>query len=106
MSQVHNQVKPLYAVAGETSNRIAASQRGGITLSDLPSPETQRWTIRRKAAVVAGVRAGLISIEQACERYSLTVEEYLTWQRLIDAHGLRGLRATKTQDYRGTSKRN
>jgi hypothetical protein len=99
-------VKPLFAVAGETSNRIAASQRSGITIGDLPSPDTQRWTIRRKAAVVAGVRAGLITIEQACERYSLTVEEYLSWQRLIDAHGLRGLRVTKIQDYRGTSKRN
>ncbi len=29
-----------------------------ITLDDLPSPNTKRWVIRRKAAVVAGVRAG------------------------------------------------
>ncbi len=34
-----------------------------ITLDDLPSPKTKRGVIRRKAAVVAGVRAGLISLE-------------------------------------------
>jgi hypothetical protein len=28
------------------------------------------------------------------------VEEFLSWQRLIDRHGMRGLRATRLQDYR------
>jgi hypothetical protein len=28
------------------------------------------------------------------------VEEFLSWQRLIDRHGLRGLRVTRLQDYR------
>jgi len=39
-----------------------------ITLDDLPPPDTTRWVIRRKAAVVAGVRAGLLSLEEACAR--------------------------------------
>jgi hypothetical protein len=30
----------------------------------------------------------------------LTVEEYLSWQRSIDRHGLAGLRTTRIQDYR------
>jgi hypothetical protein len=72
-----------------------------ITLEDLPPPGTKRWVIRRKAEVVAGVRAGLITLEEACERYTLSVEEFLSWQRLIDRHGLRGLRVTRLQDYRG-----
>ena len=71
-----------------------------ITPTDLPPPETKRWVIRRKAEVVAGVRSGLISLEEACARYKLSVEEFLSWQRLIDRHGLRGLRATRLQDYR------
>src|SRR5215813_1461339 len=66
-----------------------------ITLDDLPPPGTKRWVIRRKAEVVAGVRAGLLSLEEACERYTLSVEEFLSWQRLIDKHGLRGLRVTR-----------
>lgn len=71
-----------------------------MTLKDLPPPGTKRWVIRRKAEVVAGVRAGLISLEEACERYTLSVEEFLSWQKLIDRHGLRGLRVTRLQDYR------
>ena len=55
---------------------------------------------RRKAEVVAAVRGGLISIEEACERYKLTVDEFLSWQRSIDRYGLPGLRATRIQDYR------
>uniref|UniRef100_UPI001414E068 CtrA inhibitor SciP n=1 Tax=Dongia mobilis TaxID=578943 RepID=UPI001414E068 len=89
--------------------RIAMAQRPDITdadadlpksLDDLPPPGTRRWVIRRKAEVVAGVRAGLISLEEACQRYSLSVEEFLSWQRSIDRHGLRGLRTTRIQDYR------
>ncbi|MDH5749749.1 MAG: DUF1153 domain-containing protein, partial [Rhodospirillales bacterium] len=36
-----------------------------ICRDDLPPPDTTRWVIRRKAAVVAGVRAGLITLEEA-----------------------------------------
>lgn len=71
-----------------------------LTLADLPPPDTQRWVIRRKAEVVAAVRGGLLTLEEACERYSLSMEEFLTWQRAIDRHGLRGLRATRIQQYR------
>ena len=71
-----------------------------ITLSDLPPPGTKRWVMRRKAEVVAGVRAGLISLEDACARYKLSVEEFLSWQKLIDDYGMRGLRATRIQKYR------
>jgi len=71
-----------------------------MTMDDLPPPDTKRWVIRRKAEVVQGVRSGLISLEQACERYTLSREEYLSWERLIDKHGVRGLRVTRTQQYR------
>lgn len=70
------------------------------SLADLPPPNTKRWVIRRKAEVVAGVRSGLISLDEACRRYTLSIEEFLSWQRLIDHHGMHGLRATRVQDYR------
>ena len=73
-----------------------------LTLDNLPSPDTTRWVIRRKAEVVAAVRGGLLSLEEACDRYVLTVEEYLSWQRSIDRHGLAGLRTTRIQDYRAS----
>ena len=72
-----------------------------LTVADLPNPDTKRWVIRRKAEVVAAVRGGLLSLEEACDRYTLTVEEFLAWQRAIDRHGLPGLRATRVQQYRG-----
>lgn len=71
-----------------------------LTLSDLPPANTQRWVIRRKAEVVAAVRGGLLTLDEACERYSLTNEEFLAWQQSIDRHGLAGLRATRLQQYR------
>ena len=71
-----------------------------LTIADLPAPGTKRWVIRRKAEVVAAVRGGLLSLEEACERYKLTVDEFLSWQRSIDRYGLPGLRATRIQDYR------
>ena len=70
------------------------------SIDDLPPPDTKRWVIRRKAEVVAAVRSGLISLDEACRRYTLSIEEFLTWQRLIDSHGLAGLRVTRLQDYR------
>lgn len=73
-----------------------------LSIADLPPRDTKRWVIRRKAVVVAAVRGGLISLEEACERYNLTVDEYLSWQRSIDLHGVPGLRASKLQYYRGS----
>lgn len=71
-----------------------------LTEADLPPPDTKRWVMRRKAIVVAGVRSGLITLEDACRRYTLSVEEFVSWQRLIDRHGVPGLRATRLQHYR------
>jgi len=48
---------------------------------ELPSPDTRRWVVRRKAVVVQAVRNGTITLQEACRRYSLSVEEFLGWQR-------------------------
>ncbi len=80
--------------AGRREDDLAAR------LADLPPPNTKRWVIRRKAEVVSAVRSGVISLEDACNRYKLSIEEFLSWQRLIDSHGLAGLRVTRLQDYR------
>jgi Protein of unknown function (DUF1153) len=56
-----------------------------MTLAQLPSPRLKRWLPRHKALVVAAVRHGLITFDEACERYSLSLDEYLSWQRSFDA---------------------
>jgi Protein of unknown function (DUF1153) len=70
-------------------------------MDDLPPPNTKRWVIRRKAAVVTAVRSGRITMEEALRRYQITEEEFLSWQRAFETHGLAGLRATRLQQYRG-----
>jgi Protein of unknown function (DUF1153) len=69
-------------------------------MDDLPSPDTRRWSASRKAAVVAAVRDGRITMEESLYRYQLTAEEFLSWQRAFQSHGFRGLRATFIQQYR------
>jgi len=69
---------------------------------DLPSPDTRRWVVRRKAVVVQAVRNGAITLQEACRRYSLSVEEFLAWQRAIERYGIPGLRVTRLQIYRDT----
>ena len=71
-----------------------------LTIADLPAPGTRRCVIRCKAEVIAAVRGGLLSLEEACSRYMLTVDEFLTWQSSIEQHGLAGLRTTRIQQYR------
>jgi len=76
-----------------------------MSLEDLPAPSTKRWVIRRKAEVVAGVRGGLLTLDEACNRYNLTVDEFRSWQRLLESHGVKGLRTTKIKKYRHNSPR-
>jgi hypothetical protein len=66
----------------------------------LPPPDTKRWTARRNASVVAAVLSGIITIEEVCQRYGLSVDEFLSWHNAMQRHGLQGLRITKLQNYR------
>ena len=72
--------------------------RGPLTAADLPTPDTKRWTIRRKAEIVAAVRGGLLSLDEACRRYALNKQEFLSWQCCIDSYGLKGLKTTYVQE--------
>ena len=51
-------------------------------MSDLPATDTPRWSPRRKAEVVAAVRGGLLTLDEARIRYTLTEEEFLRRPRL------------------------
>jgi hypothetical protein len=39
-------------------------------------------------------------MEEALRRYQLSEEEFLSWQRTLETHGLAGLHATRVQQYR------
>ena len=50
--------------------------------------------------VVGAVLSGMITIEEVCLRYGLSVDEFLSWHNAMQRHGLQGLRTTKLQNYR------
>jgi hypothetical protein len=74
------------------------------SMPKLPKPR-QRWTVRRKAAVIEAVHGGWIPIEEACELYSISLDEFRAWERDLDRYGVHGLRVTRYQIYRDTDKR-
>lgn len=84
----------------ESSNRDWADALG--PMPELPRLR-QRWTVRRKAAVIEAVRGGWVPIEEVVRLYSLSVDEFLAWERDMDRHGVHGLRSTRYQIYRDTA---
>ncbi len=76
-----------------------------LTLDILPPPSTTRWVVRRKAEVVAAVNGGLLTVDDVCARYGLTVEEFAGWQRAIDRSVMPGLRVTRIQHYKSLYER-
>jgi transposase-like protein len=66
---------------------------------ELPPSDTIRWSPRRKAAVVEGVLQGVISLGEACQRYTLSAEEFMAWRAAVETHGIGALRVTRTQCY-------
>lgn len=88
----------------DADSNIIAIDRGQNQkmLNELPPPDTERWVVRRKAAVVAAVKNGAITLDEVCRRYNLSVEEFLSWQEMINKHGVRGLRVTRLKDFRAS----
>ena len=71
-----------------------------MTRADLPSKKTKRWVASRKAAVVRAVAVGLITRDEALERYALSDEEFSEWEAAVEQHGEAALKATALQRYR------
>ena len=71
-----------------------------FTLESLPPVAPGRWVVRRKAEVVTAVEGGLLTMEDACRRYGLSREEFLSWQHRYSQQGMSGLRATRVPRYR------
>lgn len=69
-----------------------------ITL--LPPPTTQRWVKSRKLAVIKAIESGVLTDEQACQRYSLSQEELDSWKRALNRFGPGALRTTHINRYR------
>ncbi len=88
-------------MSGDSPGRAVIDTYGEpLTLDTLPPANTIRWSPRRKAQVVCAIREGLISRQEAWDRYGLSDAELSSWEKLLYDHGPRALRVTTTQRYR------
>jgi transposase-like protein len=61
--------------------------------------ETFMWTASRKAVVVEAVREGKLSGADVEKRFGVSAEEFGSWSRSLDKHGVAGLRSSRVQVY-------
>ena len=76
------------------SSHVIGPDGDVMTAANLPPQNLTRWVARRKAEVVIAVHGGLLSLAEACERYNISPEEFLSWERDYAKDGLEGLRAS------------
>lgn len=81
-------------MVAHSSLEIQTDASGDKPPHNLPPRETRHWLPRHKAAVVAAVGSATISLQEACQRYGLTTEEFLSWKETITRCGIDGLKAT------------
>lgn len=71
-----------------------------LSRADLPPAATRRWVASRKAVVVKAVAYGLLTREEALDRYALSDEEFESWRNAVATHGIDALKVTALQKYR------
>jgi hypothetical protein len=76
---------------------IAGPNGRPLTLGNLPPVKPNRWFPTHKAEIVLAVLGGLITADQACKRYKLTLEEFTLWQRSFEKNGIAGLRVARAK---------
>ncbi len=68
-----------------------------ITLPDLPKDSRVHWNPNNKAKVVRAVKSGLISLDEAVNRYALSYEEFDGWKKALEENGPDGLKVTRSK---------
>lgn len=91
---------PMYLKRVEGPRQITLPDGSILSRADLPPPDTRRWVASRKAVVVKAVIHGLISRDEALERYALSDEEFELWCSAVQTHGEKALKVTTLQKYR------
>jgi hypothetical protein len=89
-----------HSVVGEAEGDPTIGPKDDRDSQLLPPPDTKRWSSRRKAAVLVAIRSGVITREDACQRYMLSDEELASWESAFDRRGIPGLRITSQHTYR------
>src|SRR5437588_9130998 len=94
-----------------TRHRIAQIGENRNPKSPENRPQTRRFLqirllqLRRSATPFNGLAVLHGRLDQVCRIYTLSLEEFLAWERDMDRYGVPGLRATRYQIYRQTETR-
>lgn len=67
-----------HLIDDSTASRAAAPD-------DLPPANARRWYRRDKRKVIAAVRRGSLGFREVCQRYRLSYEEFVDWERISGA---------------------
>jgi Protein of unknown function (DUF1153) len=70
-----DQVKPAISM------RLVSSQSERFIIAALPPAHSRHWIPKHKQAVVEAVHADLLPLREAMQRYDLSIEEFMTWER-------------------------
>lgn len=65
--------------------QIADTATTADQVEDLPRPGARRWYRRDKRKVIAAVRRGALGFREACQRYRLSYQEFVDWERISGA---------------------
>jgi hypothetical protein len=60
-----------------------------------PRSPCYRWVWSRKLALLNAISSGTLSIEDACDQFSVSMDELVSWQELMQQFGPKGLYATR-----------
>jgi hypothetical protein len=63
-------------------------------MPELPPPSARIWTIQGKATIIEAVHGGWVPIEEVCQLYVISVDEFLSWERDVDEFNAQRLRTT------------
>ena len=63
------------------STRRAVTKTVKFALDQLPPSYRVHWSAKRKAQVVDAIEGGLIRLEDALDRYRMSMEEYHSWRQ-------------------------
>ena len=64
-----------------------------MTRESLPCPRTTRWVARRKAEVVSAVASGIVTVNEVCAMYRMSIDELASWARAFDKTAFAGTAA-------------
>ncbi len=84
----------------DASAKITDIDGNTVGIERLPPADTIRWGFKKKAIVVRAVDAGMLTLREALDRYSMTEREFQLWQKGLEKHGRAGLMNTKFQHIR------